>query len=73
LFNRNPFLQFEAIQTGKRNIQNHTAWGGCTRMRQKFLRGSERLDLQAFVANQGLERFSNGDIVIDNEHNRGSS
>jgi hypothetical protein len=73
LFNRNAFLQFEAIQAGKRNVQDQTAWCGCTRTRKELLRGSERLDIQAFEANQDLKGFSNGDIVIDDEHNGGSS
>src|SRR5271170_6142724 len=73
LFTRNAFLQFETIQAGKRNVQDHTAWCGCARMRKELLRGAERLNLKAFEPNQGFKRFTNGDVVIDNEDNGWSS
>jgi hypothetical protein len=39
-------------------------------MRKEFLGGLEGLDVEAFETDQGLKGFSNGDVVIDNEHNR---
>ena len=66
-FHRNTPLQFEAVESGKRNVQNQAAWHGCAWTAEKFLRGNECFYTQAFMAKQKLQRFTNGDVVIDDE------
>jgi hypothetical protein len=69
---RSPFLEFKAIQARKRDIQDEAAWSQGARTGQEFLGRSESLNLQTFVADQVLQRFSDGNVVINNEDDRAS-
>jgi hypothetical protein len=64
----NTFLQIETIKSGKRNVQHQAAWNSYGWAAEKFLRGNERLHVQALMAKQVFERFANRDVVIDDEN-----
>ena len=66
--NCNKFLQIETIESGKRNVQYQAAWNSRRWAAEKFLRGNERLDIEAFMAKQQFERFANRDVVIDDKN-----
>ena len=68
-FHRNTFLQLQTIESGKRKIQNQAIRYSCARMVEEFLCGNECLNVQAFMTNQKFERFTNRNIVIDDENN----
>jgi hypothetical protein len=58
-------LQFEAIESWKRNVKNETAWKKHSRAVEEILCRGEYLRLPAFVADQKLQRFANRNIVVN--------
>jgi hypothetical protein len=64
-FHRNTFLQIETVESGKRNVQHQATWNSYGWAAEKFLRGNERLHIEALMAKQQFERFANRDVVID--------
>jgi hypothetical protein len=68
-FHRKTFLQIETIESGKGNVQHQATWNSYGWAAEKFLRGNERLHIEALMAKQELERLANRDVIIDDEDN----
>ena len=62
------FLQIETIETWKRNVKYEAARNKDSWTAEKFLRGREYFRQPAFEANQQLQRFAYGDVVVNHEH-----
>src|SRR6266481_3279207 len=62
------FLQIETIEAWKRNVKYEAARNKDPWAAEKFLRGREYLRQPAFAANQQLQRFAYGDVVVNDEH-----
>src|SRR6266581_4662405 len=62
------FLQIETIETWKRNVKYEAARNKDSWTAEKFLCGREYFRLQAFPANQQLQRLAYGDVVVNDEH-----
>jgi len=63
-----PLLQFETAQARKPEIDDQAARDRAARMREKFLCRGEAFGLPARSPDKPLERFTDRDVVINDEN-----
>src|SRR5215467_6617389 len=70
-FDSHSFLQFQAIETGKREVKDQTARNQGAAVIEKFLCGFEGLRLPAFVLDQQFQGLAHRDVIINDKYDRG--
>ena len=63
-------LQLETVEPWKRYVEHQATRNSGANARQEFRRRGERFGLPACGADEQLQRFAHGDVVINDEDNR---